>query len=370
MAAFDEVPAQIVGLWMETLFYGIYLVTFVLCLQVLLWDSAHVRFKHPAAWNRPLLLAALLMFVFGTLDVVLGLQHNLKAFWFGIISGQIKGPAEEFAKISEWVNVMKFVDYEAQTLVGDGILLYRCYMIYNRKWFVIIVPVLLWLGTFAFATVTVIIESTLGTGSLGQTQLKPFITGTLTMTLVMNVITTSLMVHRIWHIQRSTNRGLSRISGVDPYSRVLRILIECGAIYTVSVVILFVCYLANSNAILPISDSLVQIIGITYNLVIVNVGRGQHTRPMNSELSTNFTISASSSHKSHSVRGPSSNTLALHSINVVTESTIVRDVSMMKMGQPEQFELQDQKPPKVKHDPESLTAHEQDTWVAKAKESV
>ena len=63
------------------------------------------------------------------------------------------------------------------------------------------------------------------------------------------------MIYRIWHIQQSTNRRLSRLSGVDPYSRALRVLIECGAIYTVSVIILFVCYLANSNAVLPISDS-------------------------------------------------------------------------------------------------------------------
>jgi hypothetical protein len=62
------------------------------------------------------------MFIFGTFDVALGLQHNLKAFWFGIISGQIDGPADEFARISEWVNVMKLANYDAQTFVGDGIL--------------------------------------------------------------------------------------------------------------------------------------------------------------------------------------------------------------------------------------------------------
>jgi len=94
----------------------------VLCIKVLLWDGAHARFKQPGTWNRPLLVAALLMFIFGTLDVALGLQHNLKAFWFGIQSGQIQGPADEFARISEWVNVMKLANYDAQTFVGDGIL--------------------------------------------------------------------------------------------------------------------------------------------------------------------------------------------------------------------------------------------------------
>ncbi|KAF5310296.1 hypothetical protein D9619_010551 [Psilocybe cf. subviscida] len=364
MPGFEEVPAQIVGLWMETLFYGIYLVTFVLCIQVLLWDSAHARFKHPGTWNRPLLVAALLMFIFGTLDVALGLQHNLKAFWFGIQSGQIQGPADEFARISEWVNVMKLANYDAQTFIGDGILLYRCYMIYNRKWLVILVPGLLWLGTLAFSIVTIVIEATLGTGVLNQSQLKPFITGTLSMTLAMNVITTSLMVYRIWNIQQRTNRRLSRLSGIDPYSRVLRVLIECGAIYTVSVIILFVCYLANNNAQLPVSDSIVQIIGITFNLIIINVGRGQHTRPTDSDFSTNYVISMPS-HSHRSGHGTSSNTLPLQSINVKTESTVVRDASVKIIE-----ESEDQKKAKVR-DPESLTTHGNDqgslgrNWAAK-----
>ena len=47
-------------------------------------------------------------------------------------------------------------------------------------------------------------------------------------------------------------------TSAGPYSRVLRVLIECGAIYTTSIVILFVCYLANNNAILGVSDSVCE----------------------------------------------------------------------------------------------------------------
>ncbi len=51
--------------------------------------------------------------------VAFGLQHNLQAFVF------YKGPggaAEEFSKVTNWVTVMKSVDYDVLTIIGDGIL--------------------------------------------------------------------------------------------------------------------------------------------------------------------------------------------------------------------------------------------------------
>lgn len=96
---------------------GIYLVTFGSCMRVLLWKDGW--FKRLAAINKTMVTTALLMMVFATLDVGLGLRHNLEAF---VYTNSGKTPAEEFAQISYWVNVMKFAGYAAQTFIGDGIL--------------------------------------------------------------------------------------------------------------------------------------------------------------------------------------------------------------------------------------------------------
>ena len=48
-----------------------------------------------------------------------GLRHNLDAFVFYAGPG---GPTAELSDISYWVNVMKAVDYVAQTAIGDAIL--------------------------------------------------------------------------------------------------------------------------------------------------------------------------------------------------------------------------------------------------------
>lgn len=51
--------------------------------------------------------------------VAFGLRHNLDAFIFYRGPG---GAAEEFHDISYWVNIMKTVDYVAQTTIGDAVL--------------------------------------------------------------------------------------------------------------------------------------------------------------------------------------------------------------------------------------------------------
>lgn len=97
--------AQIVGLFMECICFGIYLVTLAQCLRALLWSDMEHGFKSNVNW--PMLTVALLLCIFATLDVAFGLRHNLDAFVYYYKPG---GAKAEFAIISYWVNVMK-VEY-------------------------------------------------------------------------------------------------------------------------------------------------------------------------------------------------------------------------------------------------------------------
>lgn len=75
----------------------------------------------PIKWN--MILVALAMFVFASLDVAFGLRHNLDAFVYYTGSG---GATAEFSLVSSWVNVMKSADFVAQTTIGDAILVCSC----------------------------------------------------------------------------------------------------------------------------------------------------------------------------------------------------------------------------------------------------
>ncbi|CAA7264462.1 unnamed protein product [Cyclocybe aegerita] len=283
--------AQVVGLFMESVFYG--------CLRVLLWKEGWFKPLH--AINKKMLVAALLMFLFASLDVAFHLRHNLDAFiWF---EGD---PVDAFEETSNWINVMKMVCYVLQTFVGDAILLYRCFIVYSKRWLVIVLPTLLWLGTTVCGAMTIYVEATLDTSGklLNASNLIPFITSMLCLTLATNVLTTGLIVHRIWKI-RVNLKHRSTVVTNSPLTNVMVVLIESGLMYTLSIIILFGLYMASSNGQYGVSNAVVQIIGITFNLIITSVDRGDSTQPTSQ---TNRSISHSASQGN----------VPLHMINIQT----------------------------------------------------
>ena len=64
-----------------------------------------------------MLISALLMFFFATMEVSLALRQNIEAFI--LLGGNV---IEEFEHTSKWVIYMRMVDYVVQTFIGDGIL--------------------------------------------------------------------------------------------------------------------------------------------------------------------------------------------------------------------------------------------------------
>jgi len=243
--------AQLVGHFMESVFYGIHLTTFFSCMRALLWSNG--RFKPFRLVNIKMFIASLLMFVIASLDITFHLRHNLEAFiWYN-------GPAiEDFNKTSSWINVVTMGTYVAQTFVGDSILIFRCWIVYDRRWSVIALPMLLWLGTTTCGVVTLRNEATLRSGQLlASNQLVPFISASLFLTLATNVITTSLIVYRIWKVRSEIGNG-QLFNPNSPMANLVIVLIESGLLYTLSVIILFGLVLASNNGAYGVSNSVGQ----------------------------------------------------------------------------------------------------------------
>lgn len=107
--AFGISAAQTVALWMETLFMGFYLVTCGFALRVFLWHDDR-RLKKPSEIHWILFITAICLCIIAVFDVGLGLLHGFQAFISYTGPG---GSDEEFANISDWVNVMK-VSYSSR----------------------------------------------------------------------------------------------------------------------------------------------------------------------------------------------------------------------------------------------------------------
>lgn len=260
--------AHLVASFMEDVAYGIFLVSFGFCIRVLLFTKAGTL-KQTKRINWPVLAATLLMATFATLNVSFDLRFNIVSFVLYTGPG---GAKVAFSRIGEWVNVMKSVDYVVQTLIGDGMLMYRTYFVYNKDWRVVAFPMLMWAGCIAAGVCVAWVEIMLHNGAtLTDSRLTHVITAFLALTLTLNLICTSLIVYRLWRIHSQVAPTLARPSTT---AHAIRVIVDSGLIYTTWVVMFFGTSLAHSNGQYGVSETVVQVIPITFNLITIRVGRG------------------------------------------------------------------------------------------------
>ncbi|KAH8092474.1 hypothetical protein BXZ70DRAFT_1010791 [Cristinia sonorae] len=269
--------AHILALFLGAIFYGLHVVAFGTCIMVLLFsDRVPFGERRHRALN-PFLIVSVTLFLIATFDIALALQHNLDAFVWYKGPG---GPKGEFLDISYWGNVLKTMTYSIQALIADSVLIYRCYVVCDRQWMVVVPLSAIALGCLTCSVISWVIEFSIHTNALlNAPRVAPFIRTQFCLTLILNVIATSLIVFKIYRIQRNSADFLmtsmptstDRVRG--SLSRAMRIIIESGAIYTSATLVVFIIYLSGNNAQYAVANCVVQIIGIVFDLMIVRLYR-------------------------------------------------------------------------------------------------
>ncbi|TFY75787.1 hypothetical protein EWM64_g8223, partial [Hericium alpestre] len=260
MPTFSIAEAHIVALFLQSIFYGIFLITFAQSLLVLR------RSRRTFRQRRCSFIIALLFFIFGTLDIAFLLRQVVDAFIYYTGPG---GANVRFEDISDWGNAMRTVFYCIETSLADGLLIYRCWIVYGRRWTIVAGLSPLWIACTVCEVIASYTEFTLNQrASLSAKELQPFITTALTTTLALNLIATSMIA---WRIRSIRSFGES----ADAINHAVRVIVESGAMYSISVLVFFIVYLAGSNGLYAASDCAFQIIGIAFNLIIIRVERGQ-----------------------------------------------------------------------------------------------
>ncbi|KAJ3817579.1 hypothetical protein F5880DRAFT_1438508, partial [Lentinula raphanica] len=285
--------AQILGLFLASVFWGMLLITFVQVMKCFLWDIERGQLKSASRINWPMLIIALLLMAFSTFDVSIGLMHCIEAF---ILYTGPGGSDARFTGLTDWVNILKTCNIAFGKIISDGVLVYRCWVVYNHSIAVVVLPILLWLGSFATSIFIIYLEASaknpkaLLTGGLSQ--ITPSITASWSMSLANNIITTGLIVYRIWRVDRSnTQNGIWQgqettmsIQRSDQFSshtkrrkrtsklqEVIRIIIESGMMYTTIALISFITFEIGSSSAYATSDVELQILSIAFNLIIIRV---------------------------------------------------------------------------------------------------
>ncbi|KAG2005012.1 hypothetical protein CC2G_003512 [Coprinopsis cinerea AmutBmut pab1-1] len=176
----------------------------------------------------PYIILNLIILFLSTLATVLDAYTDFTAMFFAF------GPREYYAAAFElegqWPRLLSVTCLEVYILLGDGLLLYRCYIIWKDFIWSLILPALLYLSIIGVTITRFVLRGLLSsTSSFTEKQLtQDRLTSTLfvMLTVSLNVVLTSLIVFRLLRAHRQLASVLPNRSQVKVYKGIASILIE------------------------------------------------------------------------------------------------------------------------------------------------
>ncbi|KAJ6486045.1 hypothetical protein C8R47DRAFT_526509 [Mycena vitilis] len=265
----DIAVAELNGAMSETLFYGI--------LLVLVAFSGNLLGRRQAAGGRVLMIGTALMFVLATIQYAARLRATVKAF--DVFNLAVRGelaPQSALARAAAAenlaLNFLEDVLLVTNNAVTDGILIYRCFLIWGSNYYVIIGPSLLLLLTSILSYISAY-QGDYPSASGPSIDLRiGFALSVLT-----NIILVGLTVGRIWHSRRIA-RGVGMQNGVvRRYNTALAMVLESGAILCAWVVVYVILRSMSPPTVWRVfRGGLAMLLNIVPTLIVVRVGLG-HT---------------------------------------------------------------------------------------------
>jgi hypothetical protein len=266
MAPISLPMANFLALVLETLLYGAFTVLFVVALWVITVQRSVINWK--------LLITVVAIWLVSTTHLILDVVRAVDAF----VTGPPGGALAYYLDLSNPLQAVKTAIYVLLTLVGDGFVIYRCYIVYNRKWWIALPPFLLLCGTgIGGFGATVAFSKAAPGAEVFLPAIVPWITSFIALTLATNVVCTCAIAWKINSIQQGLKgSSVYRSAG---QSAVI-IIIESAAIYSCSIISLMITYQLGSNAQYTVLDLTAPLIGITFTIIILRVSLGISSRQL------------------------------------------------------------------------------------------
>ncbi|OCH90101.1 hypothetical protein OBBRIDRAFT_711151, partial [Obba rivulosa] len=237
---------------------GMHLITFFNSL----WIQLFRRREKGRRPNWLLVVVTLSMGIIGVLNASTDLALNNKVF---VMTG---GDVSLYTDLSYWMNLIQTCCQILQPIIGDAMLVYRFWAVYGRKWKATVPFIVLWLGASSMlAMIFILSVNTKNPAGLNFSLFTPYIAAGLSLTVGNNIIATSLIAYRLWKVSCAIR---AHISGRHLHL-VMRIVIESGLLYTVTIIIFLGSTVSRSNADYIFGGVVVQITGIAFNLIIIRV---------------------------------------------------------------------------------------------------
>ncbi|KAJ7087079.1 hypothetical protein C8R44DRAFT_893246 [Mycena epipterygia] len=214
--------------------------------------------------NIPLCLAIVAMYVFSTVHAASRWVLVNTAF---IDHGDTPESTLAFLAVEPlWLVVVPGVMFPANTLIADSILIWRCWVVWNRNFKIVIIPILCTIAGAVLGFLSIATEAQfILHPNLNRETFADFATPYFILSLVTTLTATLLIILRILTMTEGRGRG---------YSRVIEIIVESAALYCI-VLIIFLPFLirGSDNDGYP-QVILAQVTGMAPTLIVARVSFG------------------------------------------------------------------------------------------------
>jgi len=216
-----------------------------------------------------MLTTACLFLVFSTMHMGMDIHRLIDGFI--LHRDTLGGPASYFGDVGSFTWFFRNLIYTLQTLLGDGVVIYRCYVAWDNFW-VVILPVMLWLTTLVTASILLGLfahaHNAANHTSVFGNQVTRWVTAFFSSSLAANVLSTGFLAFRLWNVDRQVT-GIRSTEG--PLRHFTRVVLDSGAIYSVTLTVIIILFVSKSNIQSIIMDMTMPIISICFYTIILRI---------------------------------------------------------------------------------------------------
>ncbi|KAF8582180.1 hypothetical protein K439DRAFT_1391994 [Ramaria rubella] len=257
---------NILSVWFEGVLYGLYCTLF--------FESVYVILKKKKTGTFPAKVffgATLVMFVIATSHIAVNLYRLLRGYVWLVDN---PGPVIYFNDLGRWENIAHDAINAVMTWIGDMLLIYRCFIVWDNNYYIIALPTVLLALSIVTNSVALHLFTEVRLGTLFSPALVRWMDSIYAIALAQNTITTGMIAYRIWRQDRLSQEVGLRTTGAGSRASlipVVRIVVESAVIYVLTAIIIIILYARNNNFQFVIQEAIVPIIGIVFTLISVRL---------------------------------------------------------------------------------------------------
>ncbi|KAF6750438.1 hypothetical protein DFP72DRAFT_911171 [Ephemerocybe angulata] len=187
---------------------------------------------------------------------------------FGPETGQDLPSVVPYFEVNSPLNVANTIFYVLVTLLGNLFMTFRLYIIWSRRWWISVPPLLLCIGIAVSGLMTAVLFSQSTANARIFETARAWITSYFAMGLTCNLYSTCLICYQIF--TSNTQLALFKLEKVGS-NKVPYVFVQSAAVYSPLLLISLISYALNSNLVYISVAMTNPVIGINFCLILTRI---------------------------------------------------------------------------------------------------